>query len=268
VDEFSVDFSLDLSELLEGIQQGLFELVDHAHRAGLDTTSVTAPDWTVRQLLAHQGMVHRWADALVRGGRKVDSAAFEAEGLAAADPVEWVREGGLRLIDTLHDAPDDLQAPVFLNDPPASPKLFWARRQCHETTIHAVDALSASLGRFPTAVDTVWITREVAVDGIDELLAGFLTRPANKLHTASPTTVSVRPTDMDDSWRVHLGEEPAVVERGTVDQHPLRFWKREHTDVVLEATSVTLYLALWNRSDEVTADGFGFWRENANVTWA
>jgi uncharacterized protein (TIGR03083 family) len=266
VDELSADFSLDLSEFLEGIQQSLFEFVDQAQRAGLATSTLTAPDWTVGQLIAHQGMVHRWATALVRGER-VDASALEAEGLASDEPIEWLRLGGLTLIETIHDAPDDLAAPVFLNDAPA-PKLFWARRQCHETTIHAVDALSAALGRFPTSEETGWITREVAVDGIDELLTGFLTRPKNRLHTASPTTVSVRPTDMDHSWLVHLSEEPAVVERGTKNHHRLRFWDREQADVVLEAPAATLYLALWNRSDEVQADGFGFWRENANVTWS
>ena len=45
-------------------------------------------------------------------------------------------------------APDDVEALVFLNDAPA-PREFWARRQCHETTMHAVDALAASLGRPP-----------------------------------------------------------------------------------------------------------------------
>jgi len=266
VSEFSVDVSVDLSEYLEGLRQALFEFVDRGQHAGLQTRTVTAPDWTVGQLMAHQGMVHRWATATVLG-EHVETSELEAEGLASEDPVRWLRTGGLRLIDTIQDAPDDLDAPVFLHDAPA-PKLFWARRQCHETTIHAVDALSASLGRFPTASDTIWITREIAVDGIDELLRGFLPRRRNKVHTASPTTLSVRPTDMDFSWQVHLSEDLPVVERGTQNHHPLRLRNREHADVVLEAPAVTLYLALWNRSDEVTADGFGFWRENACVTWA
>ncbi len=266
MDDLSVDLSMDLSELLEGIRQALVEFVEHARRAGLATPTLTAPDWTVAQLIAHQGMVHRWADALVRGER-VDPSSFEAEGLAAEDPLEWLRLGGLRVIDTILDAPEDLEAPVFLNDAPA-PRQFWARRQCHETTIHAVDALSASLGRFPTAAETGWITRELAVDGIDELLTGFLTRPRNELNTQSPTTIAVRPTDMDYSWQLHLSDQPATVERGTMNRHRFRLRNREHADVVLEAPAVTLYLALWNRSNEVQADGFGFWRENANVTWA
>ena len=44
---------------------------------------------------------------------------------------------------------------------------------------------------------------------------------------------------------VTVSEQPAVTERdGDGD-----------ADVVLEGTAVALYLALWNRSDEVTADG-------------
>ncbi len=39
----------------------------------------------------------------------------------------------------------------------------------------------------------------------------------------------------------------------------------EHADVVLEGTAVQLYLALWNRSDELQVDGFDLWRRTARV---
>ena len=63
--------------------------------AGPDAPVPTCPGWTVRDLLAHQGMVHRWATAVVRGDdpARVDDAAVEAEGRAAADPVGWLLDG-------------------------------------------------------------------------------------------------------------------------------------------------------------------------------
>ncbi len=176
--EVSVDIDLDFSECLEGIRGALAGFIAYSRRAGLDAPVPTAPEWNVRQLIAHQGAVHRWAVANLHG-KTPDVDAYEAEGLSAADPVNWLHDGGLRLIRALQDAPEDLEAMVFLNNAPV-PRQFWARRQCHETTIHSVDALAASLGRVPRATETE-ITREIALDGIDELLNGFHTREKSRL---------------------------------------------------------------------------------------
>ncbi len=98
---------------------------------------------------------------------------------------------------------------VFLNDAPG-PRAFWARRQCHETTIHAVDALAGALGRYPTAADT-WIVPAVALDGIDELLAGFMTRNKSRLRSDQPLTVGVLADESPTGWLVEVGPAPAVV---------------------------------------------------------
>ncbi len=246
---------VDLSEHLEGLRAALAAFVDHAGRAGLDAAVPTAPDWCVRDLVAHQGMVHRWAAAHVRGTAS-DPQALEAEGLESADPLLWLHDGALDVIDAIQSASDDLSVLVFLHDAPP-PRQFWARRQCHETTIHAVDALSASLGRSPVAADT-WITREIAVDGIDELLTGFMTRSRAKLRSERPTRFAVRPTDAEQSWSVTVSEQPAVTERD----------RDGDADVVLEGTAVALYLTLWNRSDEVTAEGLELWHDLARVNWS
>ena len=80
---------------LEGLRSALVAFVRYVDRAGLATAVPTTPDWTVRQLVAHQGMVHRWAAAVVRG-ESVDPDAIEADGRQAADPVEWLRDGAVR----------------------------------------------------------------------------------------------------------------------------------------------------------------------------
>ena len=136
-----------LSEHLEGLRSALVAFVRYADRAGLRAPVPTCPDWTVRNLVAHQGMVHRWAAAIVRGER-LDPDAAQQEGQVSPDPLKWPRDGAIELAQALTDAPEDLKVLRFLNDPPPA-RQFWARRQCHETTIHAVDALSAALGRFP-----------------------------------------------------------------------------------------------------------------------
>jgi uncharacterized protein (TIGR03083 family) len=261
-EELSLDLDVDFSEFLEGLRESLDSFIGDARAAGLDTPVPTAPEWTVRQLVAHQGMVHRWAVDCLHG-RRADPSTYETEGLESADPVLWLREGGHQLITTLKSVPADLEAFVFLNDAPA-PRMFWARRQCHETTIHSVDAMAAKLGRMPTA-DETWVTQQIALDGIDELLTGFLTREKSGLRSEKPISFSIRPNDVRRSWKVSVSAEPPVVERGG-GNHKLKL--RHEADVVLEGTAEQLYLALWNRSEEIQTDGYDLWRRTANVTWA
>ena len=54
---------------LEGFRSAMVAFVRYADRAGLQASVPTTPDWTVRQLIAHQGMVHRWAAAILKGGQ-------------------------------------------------------------------------------------------------------------------------------------------------------------------------------------------------------
>ena len=153
----------------------------------------TCPEWTVRDLVAHQGMVHRWATALVRGERPTDEevAAYETAGAAAADPLAWLGDGAAELARSITDAPDGPRGAGLPERRAAGPG-FWARRQCHETTIHAVDAMAASLGR-PPRPDEVWVDPDLAGDGIDELLGGFLTRPRSRLRCDEDALLVVTP---------------------------------------------------------------------------
>ena len=117
-------------------------------------------------------------------------------------------DGAIDLVTALVQAPDGpASAPVFLRDAPA-PREFWARRQCHETTIHAVDALAAQLGRLPRAADAEWIAEEVALDGIDELLTGFVTRPRSRLRSPEPHRIVVLPDTGGGPGRWTSGRPP------------------------------------------------------------
>jgi uncharacterized protein (TIGR03083 family) len=249
-----------LIEHLEGLRAAVVALGRSAAAAGLDAPVPTTPDWTVRRLVAHQGMVHRWATATVR---RADSTpdAWEEEGRRAADPVDWLWDGAIELVLAITEAPADLDAPVFLADAPA-PRAFWARRQCHETTIHAVDALSAELGRYPVAGDAPWITTDLALDGIDELLTGFLPRPVSRLRSDDAQRIVVRPDEGDRAWLVEVSQAPPVTTRLERSATP-------DTDVELEGSAVALLLTLWNRSDEVSpTGGWDLWRDSAQVRWS
>ncbi len=240
---------------LAALRDAVSAFARHAQQAGLDVPVPTCPDWTVRRLIGHQGMVHRWATANLRG-RTLEIDATERAGRRAPSPVDWLRDGAIDLVGAITSAPDDVQTVVFLNDAPG-PRAFWARRQCHETTIHSVDALAAALGRYPTSADTA-IDPAVAVDGIDELLAGFMTRNKSRLRSESPMVVGVVAQESPTGWLVEVGPAPAVVTVVPGDE------VADRCDVRLEGPAVAVYLTLWNRSDEL--DLVDLWR-SAPVTW-
>lgn len=246
---------------LEGLREAMVAFVRYADRAGLAAPVPTTPGWSVRRLVAHQGMVHRWAAATLRGERATETR-WEHEGATSPDPLEWLRDGAIEVVSSIVAAPEDVEATVFLADA-GTPRRFWARRQCHETTVHAVDALSAALGRCPRAADAAWISPEVALDGIDELLTGFLPRPVSRLRSDEPQRIVVRPDDAGCAWVVTLSAEPPVTVRTAAAG-----LAADADDTVLEGDPVALYLTLWNRSDEVSPTGsWDLWRDSVQVRW-
>lgn len=254
-----LDLSLD--ELGEALGAASTVLRANAVAAGLDAPVPTCPGWTVLDLVAHQGMVHRWAASHLRGQPIEPPEPLEQEGLASADPLGWFDEGATALLQAVVDAPDDLEALVFLRDAPA-PRLFWTRRQCHETTIHAVDALAARLRRPPRA-DETWIRPAVALDGIDELLVGFVTRRREGAAPGAPTTVLVRPDGSEVAWLVDLATGRPVSTRRVDAGSP-----EAAADHTLTGDPVELYLRLWSRSGDEPVDELErWWRETISVTW-
>jgi len=251
---------LSIDEHLTALRGAGETLRAAAAGAGLAAKVPTCPAWSVTDLVTHQGMVHRWAAANLRGDKDHATDDSEAAAAAAPDLLAWFSEGLDALIDTITATADDVQALVFLKDAPP-PRRFWARRQAHETTMHAVDAASARLGRWPTAAE-VTIETSVAVDGIDELLMGFITRGKGKLHTEQPTTLLVRAEDTGDEWTVQLSDGPMVTAPGATGD----------ADAVFSGTAAQLYLGLWNRSDDFTttgrADLVDQWRRSIRVRWS
>lgn len=250
---------LGLDDHLEALVRSGAALREAASAAGLDTKVPTCPAWNVTKLVTHQGMVHRWAAANLRGDTDHDTSASQAEGNAAPDVLEWYSAGLAALVDTVQATAEDAKAKVFLNDAPP-PRRFWARRQAHETTIHSTDAISAARGRWPTAAD-VDIDPALAADGLDELLVGFLTRGNGRLHASEPYTLLVRTDDTDHAWTLRISDGPIVTTPG----------ETQRPDVVFSGTAVQLYLSLWNRANEITTHGrsdmVDQWRSEIRIRW-
>jgi len=235
--------TLTLDAHAGAIRSGVDRMLAAHAEAGGAARVPTCPAWTADQLLAHQAMVHRWAAVNLRGEGQRPPLTQTRILAEVADLRGYLREGCDALLAALGKAPEDLRAMVFLNDAPP-PRRFWARRQAHETTIHSVDAVAAALGRLPRA-DEVDIATELAVDGIDELLRGFLTRGARTtpVFAGEEFTFAVRPTDADVSWFVQVRDGPLALDGAGP------------ADVVLTGTAVQLYLGLWNRGAQIAETG-------------
>ncbi|MET7437389.1 maleylpyruvate isomerase family mycothiol-dependent enzyme [Streptomyces sp. NPDC005496] len=259
---------MEIAQFLETLDREGQLLAAAAGRAGSKAKVPTCPDWQVRDLLRHTGMVHRWATAFVAERHTSYQPDAGLPDLDGDELLTWFREGHRRLVDTLAAAPPDTECWSFM--PAPSPLAFWARRQAHETTVHRVDAESAlgtgssAVGTNPGAIGTNSspVATDFALDGIDELLGGFHNRGKSKVRSEEPRTLRVRATDAEDAaWTVRLSPEPPVIERGADG----------HVDCELVGPADQLYLSLWNRRPfpEVTGDAevAALWRETSAVTW-
>jgi uncharacterized protein (TIGR03083 family) len=249
---------MDTGRRIDLLEQHGAEIATYAELIPLDTPVPTCPEWDVRALLGHLGMVHRWATEHVRGGTATYPPPNQPQ--PATAPVDgltdWYRDGVAGLVAALRAAPDDLDAFTFLADA-TSAREFWARRQLHETVIHGVDLLAAT-DRIPA------IGNDIAVDGIAELLEGFYARPHGRLKADPPLTLRIAPTDASVSWLVSIEPDRRVISRDGVGV----------ADCTVRAMAADLYLYLWNRWPvaEVEVDGdpapVELWQRLARVVWS
>ncbi len=248
---------METSELIDRLDRHGTRLAACAERADLSAPVPTCPDWDVRALLAHIGMVHRWATTHIRDGSAASVDDPEHEFAAPRDgTVGWFRAGHADLVRVLRAAPDDLDAMTFLANA-GSPRHFWARRQAHETAVHAADAAGA-LG------ETNDIDADLALDGIGELLEGFYGRRGGRLRADPALTLRVAPSDATTSWRIELHPEGRTITRDGAGG----------ADATLGGRSADVYLWLWNRPPAGTVELGGddraveVWRRLARVRWS
>lgn len=227
-----------------------------AEEAGLDAAVPTCPGWDVRALVAHVGMVHRWAAGIVRG--EADAASRSDFPAPETGALDWFTDGHTALVSALREAAPDMTAWAFLAAP--SPLAFWARRQAHETAIHRADAESAR-GTRPE------FTTEFAVDGIAELLEGFYSRTRGRLVADPGFVLGVAPDDAEVGWSVQVMAD---------SRHVMRHGSGADlaADCVLHGSAADLYLDLWNRGRSGAVRVIGderpleIWRERATISWS
>lgn len=245
------------AEFIEELRVEGERFADFAEKAGWDAPVPTCPEWRVRDLAGHLGNVHRWSAVYIAGETAPVPLADtrpEADGEMGA----WLRDGLRTLVADLAAAPTDRACWTFL--PAPDPIAFWARRQAHETAVHRFDVESALTPGTWTEPDP-----GLALDGIDELVAGFHARGRSKVRSAEPCTLRIRATTGgagEREWLLHLSPEAPRVE---TDPGP------GAADCVVTGPAGTLYRALWNRSGfegtEVAGDAslVDLWRRTSVI---
>ena len=252
---------MDLNGYLAVLAAEANSLAAAADEAGLDAPVPTCPGWKVADLVLHVGEVHRWATAVVASrATKLGDVPGDSRGPLPepADTVAWFRDGAASLCQTLACADAAVDYAAFLTDPATPRLLFWARRQTMETGMHRVDAESALGRRTAFAPD-------VAIDGIDEFLTGFLPRSRTPLRASSPQSLQITPEYSDRRWTVAISTELPVTVRSRVDDtdndagtdNPGTDNPGGVVDCVVTGAASDIYLALWNRAplDTLRIDG-------------
>jgi uncharacterized protein (TIGR03083 family) len=245
--------------LLQAIRSDGTAALDAA-RQGLDAPVPTTPGWTVGDVIAHLGQVHRQKTHIVR--------ELIVDGEPGFD--DFAAPPGAALLEWFEEGVHELSAVLSVSDPAASVHTwhqpdqtvgFWIRRMAHETLIHRVDA---ELGHgHHTPVDPL-----LGADGIDEILDVFMGGYPGWAAVAR-SEVRVGLESEDRSWLVQFGswsgtspnsgrafrdvpgielvagnDRPAAVVRGPGDVLDLFLWGRGSADglVVEGHPSVLLYL--------------------------
>lgn len=163
------------------------------------------PGWSVADLVAHTGAVHRWVLGIVRSRA---TERMPREPYADRDPerlLAWFEEGLATLAGELEGA--DPSEPVwsFGADQTVG---FWQRRMAHETAIHRWDAQSAFGDPGP-------IEPRLAATGIPESLAIHVVRPTTGTAVGGHgESVALRCDDAPDRWVVVLLADAVRVAEG------------------------------------------------------
>ncbi len=192
---------MEYAALVDTIRTEGAAFVDAARAAGHERPLPTCPGWTVTDLCAHVGRLHRWAAEVVRTRPAAPTSRWTQLSFPEGPGVvDFVAAGVGPLADALAGAEADEPCWSWTDRQTVG---FWARRQAHELAVHRWDAQCA-------AGTTAPIERELAVDGIQELFDILPFRPGGP-PTGTGETIHLHCTDGDGEWLVRLGADGVSV---------------------------------------------------------
>jgi uncharacterized protein (TIGR03083 family) len=235
---------VDSSRYLEWIRADGERLAAVAE-LGLDEPVPSCPGWTVADLVAHTGVVHRHKAQTI-SERWTDGQPAPVDP-PAAGVLDWYRRGLDELLDTL--AGHDPAEPVATWYPEDQSVGFWYRRMACETVVHRVDAELAHAVVTP-------IPSDLAADAVDEVLVVFMAGyPEWAAVERSDRIVRLEAVDSGAAWTLRYltfsGTSPRT---GTAYEAEPTFELVDDTEpaTLVMGAAEDLLLFLWGRR---SADG-------------
>lgn len=211
---------------VERIQHEAGRILEVARANDLSSKALRLGRWKVRDVVAHLGGVHRWADRIVTN-RSMDGPGFTQSKLDGPELLDWFEEGAAALVSTLSAIDPNEACPNFC---PGSENNvgWWTHRQLVETTVHRWD-VEAPFGEHQP------IDATVAADAVGEFLDTFVRARGKQTATAPLVLATATPPR---SWTITLAAKP-----GRVDVTP----EGPDADARLSGDAAELLLLLWNR---------------------
>jgi len=205
-------------------------------RLGLAAEVPSCPGWTVESVVRHTATVYLHKVEILKFGARPDPWP---PNLDDRDALELYDEARAAVVAALQQAGTDL--PTWTFSPDDKTSSFWYRRMALETAVHRVDVELAH--DVVTPVD-----RELALDGIDELLVLMLGGPWwEEGDTEHPVDATVRVTSEGRSWTARLTATAATV---TPDAEG-------EADAEIFGEANDLYLWLWGRQPAASVQSAG-----------
>lgn len=218
---------MDVDRLIEQLEQQGELLARSAEGAALAAPVPSCPGWTIASALGHTAKVHRTVSSILHGG---DPKAFSYQRPEEDKLLAEYRASLAELVTALRRAPDNLSVYTFW--PARSSRQFWARRQAHETAIHAVDVqLAAGYG-------VADLEPDFAADGVDELVMNMAIEQFRPTDLERSYTVAITPLDANIAWTVRVAPDGVSAHRGAEDG----------ADLNVLGLSSDLYRWVWNRA--------------------
>ena len=218
-------------------------MAELARTADLSARVPTCPDWDLKQLLEHTGMVHRWQTLVVRDRLEHEPWPLPPELSLqdGEDVADWFQRGVDEAVAVMGAVdPADQRWTWF---PPDQTAGWYQRRVTQETLVHRVDAELAVGEQARTPMDPA-----LSVDGIDEFVDVFI--PAAEMEGqkigGTGQTLHLHATDAEGEWLLTMHETRVEVQRG-----------HAKGDAAVRGPAGELLLFAWGRDPSPSLEVFG-----------